>query len=276
MLIKAGFHIEFECFQPAPMHLMLSPHPDRAADIIGDPRVIATPNVPIRQFSDLFGNTCTRLVSPVGILSLQSEFLVRDSGRPEPWDEQARQIDVAELPENVLPFLSASRYCETDRLSDFAWSKFGHLRGWQLAKSVCDYVHQRIEFGYHHARSDRSASEGHSDQVGVCRDFAHLAVALTRAMNIPARYCTGYLGDIGVPKDPAPMDFSAWYEVYLDGRWFTLDARHNEQRIGRIVIARGLDATDVAISTSFGRTCLRRFEVITEEVQEQSLFATAA
>ena len=180
---------------------------------------------------------------------------------------EARYPDVAELPDDVLVYLLGSRYCDTQKLSDLAWSLFGNVTsGWQRVQAICDYAHQRISFGYHHARSDRTAFEGHEERVGVCRDFAHLAVTLCRCMNIPARYCTGYLGDIGVPVDPAPMDFSAWFEVYLDGRWYTFDARHNRPRIGRIVMARGRDAADVAISTTFGVAQLVRFAVITEEV----------
>jgi transglutaminase-like putative cysteine protease len=179
----------------------------------------------------------------------------------------ARQFEVNELPDDVLIYLLGSRYCDTEKLSELAWSVFGSaVPGWQRVQAICDYVNERICFGYHHARRDRTAWEGHEERIGVCRDFAHLAVTLCRCMNIPARYCTGYLGDIGVPADPAPMDFSAWFEVYLDGRWLTFDARHNHPRIGRIVMARGRDAADVAISTNFGAVQLVRFSVITEEV----------
>ena len=171
-------------------------------------------------------------------------------------------------------YLLGSRYCDTQKLSDLAWATFGGTTaGWRRVQAICDYVHNRITFGYQYARNDRTASEGHSERIGVCRDFAHLAVALCRCMNIPARYCTGYLGDIGVPADPAPMDFSAWFEVFLSGRWYTFDARHNHPRIGRVVIARGRDAADVAISTTFGPAQLARFSVITEELQAQDLLA---
>jgi transglutaminase-like putative cysteine protease len=177
------------------------------------------------------------------------------------------QAPVPELPDDTLVYLLGSRYCDTQKLSDFAWSLFGSIDGgWQRVQAICDYTHDRIRFGYNFARSDRTASEGHQERVGVCRDFAHLAVALCRCMNIPARYCTGYLGDIGVPRDPAPMDFSAWFEAYIGGKWYTFDARHNHPRIGRIVVARGRDAADVAISTAFGPTKLVRFNVVTEEV----------
>jgi transglutaminase-like putative cysteine protease len=215
-------------------------------------------------------------VAPAGRVEIRNDFLIEDSGLPDEAAPEARQWDVNDLPDEVLPFLYGSRYCDTQRLTDLAWSLFGPIAGgWQRVQAICDYVHERLQFGYHHARCDRTASEGHEERVGVCRDFAHLAVTLCRCMNIPARYCTGYLGDIGVPKDPAPMDFSAWFEVFLDGRWFTFDARHNVPRIGRIVIARGRDAADTAISTQFGNAMLSRFEVVTEEVRAEGLSQAA-
>jgi transglutaminase-like putative cysteine protease len=215
----------------------------------------------------MFGNTCTRIDAPPGLIEIRNDFLIFDSGLPDEVAPDARQFEVSELPDDILIYLLGSRYCDTEKLSELAWSLFGTVvPGWQRVQAICDYVHERISFGYHHARNDRTAWEGHEERVGVCRDFAHLAVTLCRCMNIPARYCTGYLGDIGVPVDPSPMDFSAWFEAYLDGRWFTFDARHNHPRIGRIVMARGRDAADVAISTNFGAVQLERFSVITEEV----------
>jgi transglutaminase-like putative cysteine protease len=214
----------------------------------------------------MFGNTCTRIVAPAGRIEFRNDFVIADSGLPDAVDPNARQIEIGEIPDDVLVYLLGSRYCDTQKLSNLAWSLFGGLTpGWQRVQAICDYAHDRICFGYQHARCDRTASEGHEERVGVCRDFAHLAVTLCRCMNILARYCTGYLGDIGVPLDPAPMDFSAWFEVYLDGKWLTFDARHNHPRIGRIVMARGRDAADVAISTSFGAAQLANFTVITEE-----------
>jgi transglutaminase-like putative cysteine protease len=267
--IRAGYDIAFQCPYAVPMVLMLTTHPSRDGDIIGDQRMRFSPGVDARDFFDPYGNICTRLVAPSGLLEVRSDFVVEDSGLPDEVCPAAQQWDVGSLPGEVLPFLLASRYCDTEKLSNLAWSLFGGIEGgWQRAQAICDYAHDRIEFGYHHARGDRTASEGHEERCGVCRDFAHLAVTLSRCMNIPARYCTGYLGDIGVPVDPAPMDFSAWYEVFLDGRWFTLDARHNHPRIGRIVIAKGRDAADVAISTAFGPAQLARFNVITEELKQ--------
>ena len=269
MIIRAGYDIAFHCRQQTPMVLMLSVHPTRQADLLSEHCIQLSNGVGSRDYRDSFGNVCTRLVAPPGQLEVRNDFLIQDSGLPDEVAPEARQLAVHELPDDTLLFLMGSRYCDTQNLSDLAWSLFAGVEGgWQKVQAICDYVHDHLEFGYHHARCDRTASEGHAERRGVCRDFAHLAVTLCRCMNIPARYCTGYLGDIGVPRDPAPMDFSAWFEAYLGGRWYTFDARHNHPRIGRIVIARGRDAADVAISTGFGFTELVRFSVVTEEVEE--------
>jgi transglutaminase-like putative cysteine protease len=269
--IRAGYKIAFECHQNVPMVLLLSVHPSRQNDLLSPHRIELSPSAPSRDGVDLFGNVWTRFVAPAGRVEIRNDFLIEDSGLPDEVAPEARQWEVNDLPDDVFPFLYGSRYCDTQKLTALAWSLFGPITGgWQRVQAICDYVNHRIEFGYHHARCDRTASEGHQERVGVCRDFAHLAVSLCRCMNIPARYCTGYLGDIGVPKDLAPMDFSAWFEVFLDGKWYTFDARHNVPRIGRIVIARGRDAADVAISTQFGNATLAEFNVITEEVDPQS------
>lgn len=270
MRIRAGYEIAFNCFQEVPMVLMLSVHPSRQPDLLSEHAIRFSPGVVGRDYLDVFGNVCTRLVAPPGLIEIRNEFVIEDSGLPDAVVPRAAQCPLDRLPDEALVYLLGSRYCDTQKLSDLAWSLFGRLPGgWPRVQAICDYVHDRIEFGYHHARNDRTASEGHSERIGVCRDFAHLAVTLCRCMNIPARYCTGYLGDIGVPKDPAPMDFSAWFEVFLDGRWYTFDARHNHPRIGRIVIARGRDAADVAISTTFGPAQLARFFVVTDEIADQ-------
>jgi transglutaminase-like putative cysteine protease len=268
--IRAGYNIAFNCFQEVPMLLILSVHPSRQQDLLTQHAIRFSPNADARDFRDAFGNVCTRLVAPPGLMEIRNEFLIADSGLPDETDVEAEQWPVGDLPDEALMYLLGSRYCDTQKLSDQAWAMFGGIPGgWQRVQAICDYVHDRIEFGYHHARCDRTASEGHEERIGVCRDFAHLAVTLCRCMNIPARYCTGYLGDIGVPRDPAPMDFSAWFEVFLDGHWYTFDARHNHPRIGRIVIARGRDAADVAISTTFGSATLARFTVVTDEVVDE-------
>ena len=268
--IRAGYDIAFQCFQETPMVLMLSVHPSRAPDLRSEHRIRLSGGIASRDYLDMFGNVCTRLVAPPGVIEIRNDFVIADSGRPDEVAPAAPQWAIDALPDDVLVYLMGSRYCDTQKLSELAWSQFGGVaEGWPRVQAICDYVHDGIEFGYHHARCDRTASEGHAEQIGVCRDFAHLAVTLCRCMNIPARYCTGYLGDIGVPRDPAPMDFSAWFEAFLDGRWFTFDARHNHPRTGRVVIARGRDAADVAISTAFGITQLARFVVTTDEVTDE-------
>jgi transglutaminase-like putative cysteine protease len=267
MQIRAGYDIEYECPQPTPKLLVLSIHPSRFADLSTPHLIQFDPPIPSRNYEDGFGNICTRIVAPAGRLRIFTSFQIGDTGLPDPVAPDARQLPVEDLPEEAIVYLLGSRYCETDRLGDFAWATFGGVApGWPRVQAICDYVHERIAFNYQNADPMRSAYGGHSDRTGVCRDFAHLAITLCRCMNIPARYCTGYLGDIGVPKDPAPMDFSAWFEVLLDGRWYTFDARHNRPRIGRILMGRGRDATDVAISTSFGPSTLVGFKVITDEV----------
>ena len=269
MKIRAGYEIAFGVPKPTPMILMLTVHPSRINDVLTRHELVTVPSVPLRHYRDFFGNTCTRVVAPPGRIEFRTDFVIRDSGLP---DEECRgvpQTPIEQLPDDVLVYLIGSRYCDTQTLSDFAWRMFGATTpGWDRVQAICDFVHNQIRFDYGSARDDRTASGAFRERVGVCRDFTHLAITLCRCINIPARYCTGYLGDIGVEPDPAPMDFSAWFEVFLAGRWFAFDARHNRPRIGRIVIARGRDAADVPISTSFGAAPLEKFKIITHELQE--------
>jgi transglutaminase-like putative cysteine protease len=267
MLIRTGYDIRFEADMPVPMMALLSIHPSRHQDMRTPHRIVVTPDVPMYDYVDDFGNVCTRATIPEGGLSLSCDFVVEDSGLPDPVAPEAEQAPIELLPDDVLVYLLASRYCETDRLLDTAWSLFGGIApGWRRVQAIVDFTHDHVEFGYHHARPSKTAWDAHQERTGVCRDFAHLAITLCRCMNIPARYCTGYLGDIGIPPIDAPMDFSAWFEVYLGGRWYTFDARHNRPRIGRILMARGRDATDTALTTSFGPVRLVRFDVHTDEV----------
>ena len=268
MRIRAGYELVYECPQPTSMVLSLRVHPSRRADLLTDEMLEFSAGVKARDYIDGFGNVCTRILAPTGTTRICSLFEIEDSGQPDEVAPHARQHDIEDLPSDVLVYLLGSRYCDTDRLSDFAWAQFGStVPGWARVQSIVDFVHRHITFNYQNANPLRTAYGGFLDRTGVCRDFAHLAIALCRCMNIPARYCTGYLGDIGVPPVPDPMDFSAWFQVWLDGRWYTFDARHNRPRIGRILMATGRDATDVAISTSFGPSRLAVFKVITDEVQ---------
>lgn len=266
MHIRIGYELIYDSPQPTPMLLMLSVHPSRRADLIVPDCMLTEPEVSIRHYRDGFGNQCARVVAPSGQIRLFANGVIADTGEPDAVAPGAAQHPVEELPDDALVFLLSSRYCETEHLSDTAWALFGHAApGWQRVQAICDYVHHHLSFGYEHARPTRTALEAHHERLGVCRDFAHLAIAFCRCMNIPARYCTGYLGDIGVPADPAPMDFSAWVEAYIGNAWYTFDARHNQPRIGRVLMARGRDAADVAISTTFGPNTLVGFQVMTEK-----------
>lgn len=269
MFIRLGYDIEFDLPAPLTMLALLYVHPSRQGHLLQPDVVRTDPVVPVESFLDSFGNRCARLNAPAGRLRLYNETVIRDSGLPDRVNGGARQLPVQMLPTDVLPFLLPSRYCEVDLLNDFAWEQFGGVEpGWARVQAVCDFVHSRVQFGYQHARATRTATEVLAEGVGVCRDFQHLAVTLCRCLNIPARYVTGYLGDIGVPPNPSPMDFSAWFEAYLDGEWYAFDARHNTPRIGRVLMAAGRDAADCAITTSFGAAPLHRFVVITDEVTE--------
>jgi transglutaminase-like putative cysteine protease len=267
MQIRVGYELVYECPQRTPMILTLNIHFTRASDIVIADQMVTEPAIPLGAYRDLFGNWCTRLVLPPGETRITADALVNEAGAPDEVAPMARQTALEALPEDTLVFLLGSRYCETDRLSPIAWKLFAQApTGWGRVQAICDFVHNHITFGYSHARSTKTAWDVYQERAGVCRDFAHLAVAFCRCMNIPARYCTGYLGDIGVPVSNAPMDFSGWFEAHLDGRWYTFDARHNTPRIGRVLIARGRDAADVAISTAFGTNTLKTFKVWTDEV----------
>jgi transglutaminase-like putative cysteine protease len=267
MRIRLGYELNYTFPQPTPMILTLNVHYSRASDLVGPDHMMTHPTVPIRSYRDSFGNWCTRLVAPAGKFKVFSDAVINDSGRPDPVVPFAPQHPVEELPEETLLFLLGSRYCETDKLSEVAWKLFANTpMGWARTQAICDYVHQHITFGYEHASPTKTAWEVYRERKGVCRDFAHLAVALCRCMNIPARYCTGYLGDIGMPPPYGVMDFAGWFEAYLGGQWHTFDPRNNMPRIGRILIARGRDAADVAITTTFGPNTLESFLVRTDEV----------
>jgi transglutaminase-like putative cysteine protease len=267
MQIRIGYELVYECPQPTPMILTVNVHYSRASDMVRPDYLVSSPSIPVIQYRDGFGNWCSRVVAPAGLTTFTADGLVRDNGIPDPVVATAHTSAVEDLPEETLIFLLGSRYCETDRLSDIAWKLFEHApMGWARVQAICDFVHRHITFGYEHARPTKTAWEAYNERTGVCRDFAHLAIALCRCMNIPARYCTGYLSDIGVPPPYSAMDFAGWFEAYLGGRWHTFDPRNNVPRIGRVLIARGRDAADVAISTTFGPNTLKSFRVWTEEV----------
>jgi transglutaminase-like putative cysteine protease len=272
MLIRVGYDIEFYLPCEVTMLAALNVHPSRSLDLLEPDEVRTEPELLVSNYFDSFGNRCTRFVAPAGRLRLTGSTLVLDSGKPDAVKLSARECPVGDLPEDVLMYLLNSRYCEVDRFSSIAFDLFGDSQsGWQRVQAVCDWVHQKVRFDYSTARPTKTALDVFTERVGVCRDFQHLAITFCRALNIPARYATGFLGDIGVPPG-GPMDFSAWFEVFLDNRWWTFDARHNVPRIGRVLMATGRDASDVALTTSFGRADLCRFFVVTEEEKHKPEF----
>jgi transglutaminase-like putative cysteine protease len=269
MQIRVGYEMVYQCPQPTPMILTLSVHYSRVSDILKPDHLLLQPSVPVTAYRDSFGNWCSRIVAPAGRLRLSADGIVSDTGQCDVALPDLEQRPVPSLPEETLLFLLGSRYCETDLLSETAWRLFAAApTGWKRVQAICDFVHKHIQFGYGLSSPTKTAFQAFQDGKGVCRDFAHLAVAFCRCMNIPARYCTGYLSDIGEPPPYGAMDFAGWFEAFLDGRWYTFDARNNTPRIERVLIARGRDAADCAISSTFGPNTLKSFKVRTEEVIE--------
>ena len=270
MLIRIGYELGVQCPAPTPIIAALEVRPERRVDLVREQSALITPETPSSVYVDQFGNRCRRFTAPAGDTSIRYDAIIADSGEYEMVNPLIGEVPIADLPDEALVYMLGSRYCDTDLMMDTAWSLFGHIQpGWQRVQAICDYVHDRISFGYSYARSTRTAGQAYEERVGVCRDFAHLAITMCRCMNIPARYTNGFLGDIGVPKDPAPMDFSAWFEAYLEGGWYTFDARHNKPRMGRVVVAYGRDATDVPLIHTFGPHRLTTFKVWTDELEPE-------
>jgi transglutaminase-like putative cysteine protease len=267
MQLRVGYELIYYCPQEVPMILLVNIHHSRVADMLVPDHLTTEPSIPFTAYFDGFGNWCNRLLAPAGRLRLSADGIIRDSGKPDEFVPDAKQHAVQDLPEESLVFLLGSRYCETDLLSQTAWQLFESTPpGWWRVQAICDFVHQHIAFDYQNARATRSAAQAYEERIGVCRDYAHLAIAFCRCMNIPARYCTGYLGDVGTPPPWAVGDFAAWIEVYLGGRWHIFDPRNNVPRMARILMARGRDASDVAIATTFGPNILESFKVWTDEI----------
>jgi len=270
MLLRIGYEFDFECAQPTPMILALNVHSSRAEDLVIPDHVLTVPALPVTSYYDEFGNLRSRLVMPAGVTRLTADATVLDRGCFDEFAPGARQHAVEDLPAETLQYLLSSRYCEVDLLGTIAWDRFGGTPGgWPRVQAICDFVHDRIKFDYLQARDTRTAWEAYNEGIGVCRDYTHLAVALCRAMNIPARYCTGYLGDAGMPPPYDPGDFAAWFEAYLDGRWYTFDPRNNVPRMARVLVARGRDAVDVPLTHAFGQNTLINFKVWTDEIEEE-------
>ncbi|WP_020475069.1 transglutaminase-like domain-containing protein [Zavarzinella formosa] len=273
MLLHVNCEIGFILPEPTAIVLMLHLHPSLSFRTRRFERLETVPYVPVMKYFDIYGNQCARVHVPAGHVVFRNDAIVEDNGLTDPQASNARQHSVQDLPDDALLFLLASRYCEVDsELKEIAWNTFGHLpAGWPLVQAVCDFVHRHVRFDYMQARATRTALDVYRERIGVCRDYMHLAITFCRCLNIPARYCTGYLGDIGVPRAASPMDFSAWFEVYLGGNWYAFDARNNIPRIGRTLMARGRDAADVALTTTFGVNKLESFKVVTEEIFSMSM-----
>lgn len=267
MRIRVGYEMIYDFPQPTPMIMVLGTHFSRASDVIVPDYLTTDPSVLIAPYRDGFGNWCSRIVAPTGRMRLAADGIVRDTGLPDVIVPSASQHAVEDLPAETIVYLLGSRYCETDRLSDVAWKLFEKTApGWERVQAICDFVHNHIQFGYEHARATKTSLEVFREGKGVCRDYAHLAITFCRCMNIPARYCTGYLGDMGTPPPYGPGDFAGWFEAYIGGRWYTFDPRNNVPRIGRILIAQGRDAADVPITQTFGPNTLVSFKVWTDEI----------
>lgn len=267
MRLRLGCEMSYDFPQPTPMIVMLNVHYSRVGALERPDHLLTTPPVPIHSYRDSFGNWCSRLVAPAGRFTLRTDGVINDDGASDPAAPGAMQHPVEELPAETLLFLLGSRYCETDVLSDEAWRLFGTTPpGWARVQAVCDFVHNHVTFGYQHSRATRTAAEAYREKHGVCRDYTHLAIAFCRCLNIPARYCTGYISDIGQPPPYAPMDFAAWMEVFLGGRWYTFDPRNNDARFGRVLIAHGRDAADVPLTHTFGPNTLSGFRVWIDEM----------
>jgi transglutaminase-like putative cysteine protease len=268
MLIRIGYDIALRLSSPTAVICGLHVHSSRKGDLVTPESFRTEPALPVEEYFDGFGNHCDRVNPPAGVIRFLNDAIISDAGELDTYAPDAPQHDVREMPVETLTYLLPSRYCEVDsELLDFAWRSFGRTpTGWWRIQAICDFVHTHLRFAYLEARANRTALDAFRERVGVCRDFTHLAITLCRCMNIPARYATGYLGDIGVASVPGPMDFSAWFETYLGGHWHTFDARHNRRRIGRVLIGRGRDAGDVPIAMVFGQHLIENFTVITEEI----------
>jgi len=263
--LRIGCQLEVHCDQPTPLLALVHPHGSLVPDLLAPERLQWGPERAYEVLADPSGNRWCRLLAPAGTTRLHYAATLHCSDAVDPVLPSMGACPVEALPIYTYRFLNPSPYCDTPALMELAWSTFaGVAPGWPLVQAICDWVHGRIRFDYEAVRPHKRASDALADGAGVCRDYAHLAISLCRCLNIPARYCTGYLGYTGIPMGEAPVDFSAWFEVFLSDRWVVFDARHNIPRCGRVLIARGRDAADVPFLRSFGPHQLAGFEVITE------------
>jgi transglutaminase-like putative cysteine protease len=272
VILSIGCLLELECPAATPLLVLVHPHRSRQADLQTAETVSLQPDRPYEVLTDQLGNRWCRLVAANGRTRFQFSTSLHCDDSPEPVVRSAPQTPVQFLPVDAYPYLNASTYCDTQALMALAWDSFGScgLQGWGLVEAICDWVHKRIRFDRNASQPHQTASQTIAAGAGVCRDFAHLAITLSRCLNIPARYCTGYLRHGGLAAGEAPVDFSSWFEVYLGDRWFSFDARHNHAGPGRVLIARGRDAGDVPFLKSFGSHRLTKLTVISEPSDQLS------
>lgn len=278
MLVLSEFDLQFNLPAPVAMVTVLHLYPtlepqlrsgnELKVEMLSGYTDVPNTAVPTTEYLDSFGNRCARFHAPAGYLRLSGQSILDADPLPDRIYSDANQAQIEDLPSDVLQFLLPSRYCQIDQFGAIAQDLFSHYTpGWARATAIRDWVHDKVTFNYNAARPTKTALDVFMERVGVCRDFQHLAITLSRCLNIPARYVTGYIGDIRRPYSGAG-DFSAWYQVFLDGQWIDLDARHNYPRLGRLLMAVGRDAADVAITTSFGAAYLASFYVESNEIDE--------
>ena len=266
MRVRVGCEFTWETEDEVPMLMLVRPRID-ADHVVVYESTWMDPEVPLREYTDLYGNICWRYLTPVGRSTVRYDAVIEIPPTPDPILPDAALHAVDDLPDEAIVFTLPSRYIESDRLLDIAWDLFGSTpRTWQRIQAICDWVHTNIEFKSGSSTSTTTAFDIYTQRAGVCRDFGLLAVAFCRAMNIPARYTFGYLPDIAIEPPDVPMDFHTWFEAYVGGHWYTFDARHNTPRVGRVVVARGRDAVDCALSTAYGSARLAKFTVWSDEI----------
>lgn len=261
LTVRVGCALAYETTQAVPILLLLKPPLD-GRQLVLEERLAFGPDLPVTQVVDTHGNVVFRLMLRPGLNEIRHDAIFSVPNLPDNHGLPAEPVPVARLPIEALRYTLPSRYCDSDKLMDLAWQAFGALpNGVERVQAICDWVHACIEYRYGSGSALISAWDVVQRGYGVCRDLAHVCVALCRTFNLPARYVSGHLPDIGVQDPGIPMDFHAYFEVYLGGQWHTFDARNNEPRIGRIKIAHGMDAVDAAFATIYGDAKLARFDV---------------
>lgn len=267
MDVRVGFRLNFDLPAETPMLLVVEPRELPSQHILNAREHVSTPSR-FEKYIDSHGNLVWRVLAGPGPLEVSQDLIVRVSAQPDPQCPGLPKSRIEDLPSEVLQFLLPSRYVDSDLLLQEAWDRFGSVQGgWAQVQAISDHLFGACTYGSG-STSSTTAQQAYGSGIAVCRDFAHMGVAFCRALNIPARYAYGYLGDIDVPAVPTPMDFHAWFEAWIDGAWRTFDARHNQPRVGRVLIATGRDAADVAFATTFGAAKLSGMTVWADKASD--------